>query len=205
MTIWLIRAGAHGEYEQKFISENRVYLTWDRLLPDLSKLSAKQALLRSLAEAYPDSKPKRLQNWASQIWPFAHEIKKGDLVVMPLKSQASILIGEMTGEYRHEPTGTSPFYHWRSIKWLSDPIPRTHFGQDLLYTFGAFLTICRIKRNDAEARITTMRKNGWLPDPRLGTSEVEPSENTEAEYIPDLEQTGRDLIAKLIGDKVQRT
>jgi restriction system protein len=25
MAIWLIRAGSHGEYEQKFISENRVY------------------------------------------------------------------------------------------------------------------------------------------------------------------------------------
>lgn len=29
MAIWLIRAGSHGEYEQKFIRENRVYVTWD--------------------------------------------------------------------------------------------------------------------------------------------------------------------------------
>ncbi len=31
MAIWLIRAGSHGEYEHKFISENRVYVTWDGL------------------------------------------------------------------------------------------------------------------------------------------------------------------------------
>jgi hypothetical protein len=26
MAIWLIRAGSHGEYELKFIQENRVYV-----------------------------------------------------------------------------------------------------------------------------------------------------------------------------------
>lgn len=31
MAIWLIRAGSHGEYEQKFIQKNRGYVTWDDL------------------------------------------------------------------------------------------------------------------------------------------------------------------------------
>jgi len=30
MATWLIRAGGHGEYEQKFLQENRVYVTWDK-------------------------------------------------------------------------------------------------------------------------------------------------------------------------------
>lgn len=38
MAIWLIRAGSHGEYEQKFIQENRVYVTWDDLDVNLAKL-----------------------------------------------------------------------------------------------------------------------------------------------------------------------
>lgn len=29
MGIWPIRAGTHGEYEQKFIQETGVYVTWD--------------------------------------------------------------------------------------------------------------------------------------------------------------------------------
>jgi hypothetical protein len=29
MALWLVRAGKHGEYEEKFFSEGRVYLTWD--------------------------------------------------------------------------------------------------------------------------------------------------------------------------------
>ena len=35
--------GGHVHYEQKFISESRVYVTWDDLAVDLSKLSDREA------------------------------------------------------------------------------------------------------------------------------------------------------------------
>jgi restriction system protein len=85
MAVWLIRAGSHGEYEQKFILENRVYVTWDKLAVDLTKLKDRKALFTTMTEPYADAKPKAIHNYVSQVWPFAHEIKKGDLVVMPLK------------------------------------------------------------------------------------------------------------------------
>jgi restriction system protein len=47
---------------------------------------------------------------------------------------------------------------------VGEAIPRSNFGQDLLYSFGAFLTICRIQRNNAVARIVAMRANGWQPE-----------------------------------------
>jgi restriction system protein len=46
MAIWLLRAGSHGEYEQKFIQENRVYVTWDDLDVDLAKLHQRGAIQR---------------------------------------------------------------------------------------------------------------------------------------------------------------
>ena len=79
MSIWLIRAGSHGEYEQKFIQENRVYVTWEGLDVDLSKLPNRDALAHTMEIRYQDAKPKTIMNWVSQVWPFAHEIKKGDL------------------------------------------------------------------------------------------------------------------------------
>ncbi|MFX5587071.1 hypothetical protein ABTE16_20210, partial [Acinetobacter baumannii] len=85
--------------------------------------------------------------------PFAHEMKIGDLVVIPLKSQPAVYIGEITGDYQCQPSGPSPFFHSRTVKWIGEAIPRTHFGKDLLFSFGAFMTICRIKRNNAEQRI----------------------------------------------------
>jgi restriction system protein len=79
-------------------------------------------------------------------------------------SQPGIQIGEITSDYHFDAKAEDPYYHWRSVKWIGEAIPRTHFGQDLLYSFGAFMTICRIQRNNAEARIAAMRSNNWKPE-----------------------------------------
>lgn len=144
MAIWLVRAGSHGEYELKFIQESRIYVTWDGLDMDLASLQQRSELMAGMTQRYTEAKPKTVLNWVSQVWPFAHEMQKGDLVVLPLKTQPAVYIGEITGDYHFEKAGPSPFFHWRSVKWIGESIPRTHFGQDLLFSFGAFLTICRI-------------------------------------------------------------
>ena len=199
MAIWLIRAGSHGEYEQKFFQENRVYVTWECLDVNITKLKDRDALKAALAQRSPDAKQRTVSNWASQIWPFVHEIKKGDLVVVPLKTQPAIQIGEVTGDYQFNPDGPDPFFHWREVEWIGEAIPRSHFGQDLLYTFGAFMTICRIQRNSAEKRILAMKSSGWKPE-RLSsvkktTIGVDVDQDTED---ADLEEQAHDQIAKLI-------
>lgn len=72
-------------------------------------------------------------------------------MVLPLKTQQSFYIGEITSDYHFEAAGLTPFYHWNSVKWIGEVIPRPRFGQDLLHSSGAILTICRIQRNNAEA------------------------------------------------------
>lgn len=204
MAIWLIRAGSYGEFEQKFIQEKRVYVTWDYLNQDLSQLPNREALFAAMDGIYPDSKPKRLHNWVSQVWPFAHEINRGDLVILPLKTQPVVYIGEVASDYNFEPDGPNPFYHWRSVNWIGEAIPRSNFSQDILYTLGAFLTICRVQRNNAEARITAMRGNGWRPEsitavvttpslPCIGTA--------EPVTTPNLEELAHDQIARVIEAK----
>lgn len=202
MSIWLVRAGTHGEYEQKFLEEGRVYVTWDRLDLNVAAQPDRETFTREFSARYPDSKPKAVSNWVSQIWPFAHEMQTGDLVVMPLKTQRAIQIGELAGDYHFEPSGPSPFYHWRPVKWISEPVPRDHFGTDLLNSFGAFLTICRIQRNNAEERINAMRANGWKPETirsvtRPAVAPVVTDGDPEAEDT-DLEELARDQIAALI-------
>jgi restriction system protein len=198
MAIWLIRAGSHGEYEQKFIQENRVYVTWDGLDINLAKLQQRADLTAAMTERYPDTKPKAIMNWVGQVWPFAHEIKKGDLVVLPLKSQPAIYIGEVTGDYQPAPDGPNPFYHWRNVKWIAEAVPRANFGKDLLFTFGAFLTICRVQRNNAEQRIAAMRANGWKRETIASTTKAPAPVTDEAAEDTDLEELARDQIAQLI-------
>lgn len=199
MAIWLVRAGSHGEYEQKFIQESRVYVTWDDLKLDLGKLQQREELRTEMEHLYPESKPKAIQNWVSQVWPFAHEMKNGDFVVLPLKSQPVVYIGEITGDYRNEEAGPNPFFHWRSVRWIGEAIPRTHFGKDLLFSFGAFLTICRIQRNNAEQRILAMRADAWKPETLLSPARV--TSITTADVEPadtDLDELARDQIAAVV-------
>ncbi len=204
MAIWMVRAGSHGEYELKFLQDKRLYVTWDGLDVDLKALQQQADLRAAMAARYPNAKPKTIMNWASQVWPFAHEMAKGDLVVVPLKTQRTVQIGEIVGDYTFEASGPDPFYHSRSVNWIGESIPRAHFGQDLLHTFGAFMTICRVQRNNAEARLAAMRANSWRAETLAAvTSPVAapPSGDevaSEFDEDTDLEEAARDQIARVI-------
>jgi restriction system protein len=128
-------------------------------------------------------------------------MKKGDLVVMPLKSQPSVAIGEITGDYHFDGKGPDPFFHWRPVKWLVEAVPRANFGQDLLFSFGALMTICRIQRNSAESRLASMRNNGWKAEDLSSITSNPQAQNEEGSQSTDLEELGRDQIAKLISAK----
>jgi len=62
MAVWLIPAESHGEYEQKFIQEGRVYVTWDRLDADLSVLEDRSDLTKTMERRYPGTKPRTISN-----------------------------------------------------------------------------------------------------------------------------------------------
>lgn len=199
MALWLFRAGSRGEYEKKFLDENRVFITWGSLKYDLSKLHSRQELIQLLEKTYPDAPYRRITNNASQIWPAVHDMKPGDWIVTPSKLKPAIHFAEITGEYEYHPKAEEPFHHSRTVKWFATDIPRSAFDQDLLYSFGAFMTICRIARNNAEARVRVMAKAGWK------TTGIHPTKaDGDQELIEesvDLERLSRDQIAKLIDQK----
>lgn len=201
MNVWLVRAGKHGQYEQKFLQEKKIYVTWDGLTVDLVSLANRDQLVGEMEGKYPTVKKKTLINWASQVWPFAFGMQIGDWVIIPSKSQPSLYIGEITGDYQYHSDGPNPFFHSRSIKLIGDGIPRSHFGQDILYSLGAFLTICRIKRNNAVERLMAMRAQQWAPESvaiiagqKSSASAVEADDSSEV----DLQELAQDQIATLI-------
>ena len=83
-------------------------------------------------------------------------------------------------------------------------IPRSNFEQDLLYSFGAFMSICRISRNDAEARIKAMAKNNWHPvglnanKPITRSDEIQAPEAGLETIGSELENVSKDQIAQFI-------
>ncbi|MED4933567.1 hypothetical protein [Heyndrickxia coagulans] len=52
MIVWLFRAGKQGEFENKFLEDGRVYLTWDDLNINLKEITSKEDLYKRLIEHY---------------------------------------------------------------------------------------------------------------------------------------------------------
>ncbi|MEZ5742084.1 MAG: hypothetical protein R3E68_23395 [Burkholderiaceae bacterium] len=162
MALWLIRAGRYGEHEQRFLADSACYLTWEGTEDrDLSQAIDYEGIKALLAEIYPDEKPKTRINWASQIAPFVFDIQIGDWVVMPHKHKPAIAFAEVTKGYAFDAKADPTYRHSIRVNWLNTDVPRMSFDQDLLYSFGAFMTVCRMARNDAEARVRAMAKSGW--------------------------------------------
>lgn len=195
MTLWLVRAGANGERESLQLEQGITTIGWDDL-PDLSRTKDKEALQELLQKHYPDSSPNRLSNWRGQVWAFVDRMKKGDYVVLPLKSRPAIAIGEIAGEYQYRSDLPLNARHTRKVKWLVTDMPRARLDQDVLYSLGAFMTVCQVSRNRAEERILAAMK-GKGPVPAAAQVDV-PS---EVEAATDLEQVGQDQIRDLISRK----
>lgn len=200
MSVWLVRAGGSGQYESKFLSESRIYVTWDGFDTNIAELASRQDLQDALTQCYPDVKAGAIKNWASQIWPFGHSMKIGDWVVLPSKKKASVHFGRITSEYKFSADGPDPYFHYRTVDWFAQDIPRTNFDQDLLYSFGAFMTICRISRNDAEVRLKKMEGNGWKSTIGHVVAPDEAEDVADSGEL-DVERFAKDQIAKYLTAK----
>ena len=120
----------------------------------------------------PGAKPRAVGNFAGQLWSFAVAMKHGDLVVLPRKLTSQIAIGRVTGPYRYQKVGDE-LRHTRPVEWVRPDVSRTVFEQDLLHSFGAFMTVCNISRNDAERRVAAVLAGKADPGPSVHVRQAE--------------------------------
>lgn len=189
MSLWLVRAGRHGEQEQGALDNNVVTIEWNEF-NDLSKIKSREELTELYLKLNPDSKKMKVANEVGQIWRFIQEIQKGDLVALPLKMKSGISIGKVESDYEYKEI-TPNIKHIRYVKWIKT-IPRSAFDQDILYSLGAFMTVCQIERNNAENRVKQLLKE-----------EIPPVEEgaPKGEEIIDVEDYAKDQIIKYIDKK----
>ncbi|MBW0093808.1 restriction endonuclease [Pseudonocardia sp. KRD-184] len=172
MAVWLVRCGKRGEGGEAVALENGlVGIGWGEL-GDLASAASLDDVRARLATTYKDDKPGTLENWARQINTFLNWIKPGDLVAMPLKETPAVAFGTVTGGYSFAPDAIEPLVHQRTVKWLREDVPRQAIGQDLLYSLGAFMTVCQIKRNDAEDRFNALLQTGTDPGLHDGNEDL---------------------------------
>jgi restriction system protein len=152
MALWLVRSGRSGEYEDLALKSGRSLIGFHEV-PDLSLVHDKQTLFEILKEAYPERPKNALFNFRGQLWAFLRRIQEGDLIVLPLKTRSVVAVGKVTGSYEYKSDNPEGARHTIPVEWISTDIPRSSLDQDLLYSIGAFMTVCQIQRNNAEERI----------------------------------------------------
>jgi restriction system protein len=194
MTLWVVKGGRSGEREDRFVEHSVVGIGWDEM-PDLSDYQTRESLKEKYREVYPGESEVKIGVQTGQLWALSHVMKDSELVVVPLKTRGQIAIGRVAGPYRHTMEFGSDMRHVRPVKWIRTDFPRQDFDKDLLFSFGSFLGVSTVSRNNAESRVETMVSRKPVSKAIPGVPELAVA---DAEQEIDLEETGRDQIVDLI-------
>ncbi len=194
--VYIARAGRNGEDEDRALDQNLAIIGFHDV-PSLEAAKDYEAIAKLVNDALPDVKPRALTNFSRQLSAFALTMGPGDFVVLPRKLTSQIAIGQVTGPYAYTKIG-GELRHTRAVDWARPDVPRTTFAQDLLHSFGAFMTVCNVSRNDAARRVAAVFAGKPDPGPstkKKGTPEPEPDPSTDE---PDLAQSAHDQIVARI-------
>ena len=145
--------------------------------------------------AYQRSSVNQVRSAASQLWRFANEVRRGDMVVLPRKNPKVVAVGRVASDYVFDPDLPAAGPHIRRIEWRVSDVPRANFDQDLLYSMGGLLTVFLIKREDAVVRIE-QTVNAHLKGDSI-------SESEDVIYVPDDEMPDSSLDEQ-IEDRIVR-
>ena len=200
---WLARAGKAGERDS-FALEHGLAGGGFREVGDLTGATTREDVHEAVKKGFPDASDGKINNFTGQLWALRSRIAEGDLVVLPLKTTSQIAIGRVTGSYRHRDDPDPDRRHVIPVEWLATDVPRTAIHQDLLYSLGAFMTICEIKRNDGAWRLAQVATSG--ADPGARPEAVAADETTEDEAATtssgvDLERASLDRIQSFIAER----
>ena len=180
-----------GEYEETFLSQGLAGIDFG-----VGYSAGGFNSRESLREHMPT------RNSADQVWNFIHEIRVGDMIVLPRKSPRVVNVGRVSGDYQYREELEAS--HVRSVDWKTPDVPRSYFDRDLLNSMGGLATVFRVRANNAEARIDGILGKHLSGDIATDGETVSPV-NEETEFQVDLEEQIYDRIVDRIRDRFSGT
>lgn len=182
-TVW----GIHGQDDHLFLKQSKIALGWHEF-GDLSKVEAtREAFKDKYIKSYPHAKKGAIATSSGMLYRFIYEVKIGDYIVFPSKSDCMINIGVVEGEYAYV-QAASEYVQQRTVKWLKH-LPRTAFSQGALYEIGSAMSLFTVK-NYAGEFLAALDKNF-----KADIVDTDSDESVAATYNDIVEST-RDFILK---------
>jgi restriction system protein len=194
MTVWTVKGGSNGELEDVCLTKGLIGKR--SKVSSLGDVTSRDDIKQMWAKSYPDMTTKQTSAHAAQLWSLVKRIQDGELVVLPLKTTGTIAVGRVTGPYQHRGSADDDLAHARPVEWLRSDLPRDAFDQDLLYSFGAYTTIGKVRRDLAEERIlAVVNETTHLSEDQ---TDEEPG---SVETAPDIEALAREQIRQRIAQR----
>ncbi len=182
---WVIHAGHLSERDQLFRS-GTVAIGWANL-GDLSQIAGSRPAFRSaVSKQWPQWSKGLVQNSASQLFRFIHEMGEGDPILYPCKPTREIFYGAISGPYQYVPSGE--LSNRREVRW-EGKISRDALTQGAKYELGSALTLFQFKNYADDFRSAI----------RQGTKAEPESESG------DLLQSDEDETVNLVATQVQES
>lgn len=183
--IWGVRAGSFGQADQVFLELNQLAISFAERGGDASLLPASRCGFRE-AIGHAGDRPGASQ--ANQLYRFVHEMRIGDYVIYPRKSDRTLRWGEITGPYVFDRERCAEFAHRRAVNWLAR-LSRDVFSQGALYEIGSVLTLFEVKSfaREFERKFAAARNDQTF---------VHDDEECDEVVARDIAETTRDFIAR---------
>lgn len=140
--------GIHTRDDNLFLRGNVIAIGWKEM-GDLSLISpTREAFKEKYEQTFPNAKRGSIATGAGMLYRFCCEVKRGDYVVFPSKSNRQINIGVIEGDYTYDETHYE-YVQTHKVKWLKH-LPRTLFSQGALYEVGSALSFFTVKNYSDE-------------------------------------------------------
>ena len=201
MSVWVVRAGRSGEFEDFSLEESTAVIGFG-FRQSIADFDDREQLLNSLRNDpyYQDLSAPKVRSAASQLWRFAKEIQLGDMILLPRKGHKVVSVGQVAGDYQFRPDFADllqgAMCHARGVVWKVLDIPRFNFDQDLLNSINGQLTVFQVRKEAAETRINRVVEAHISGAPLM--------ESEEEIYIPDDDVPESDLDEQIEDRIVQR-
>ncbi len=168
--VWLVRAGDKGQDDDADLDNGIKTLGWQEV-PDLTGAADRDEIRERVRQGYPDEPNRYIGSTTGQLAAFLLDMREGDIVVLPLKTRPEqVALGRVTGPYVYqEVDGVER--HIRPVDWIRPDVPRSDFGRNLQGPLNFNRTVWRMRRNDADRRISAMMDGSRDPD--IDTTEAE--------------------------------
>lgn len=197
-TMWGIHNDALGA---ELVEEGFISISWEEM-PDLRTIGDSQTRMKdAVGKAYPAAKPGAIPVWAGVLRRFAFDMKAGDLVIAPYKSDSTLNFGVVDGPYEyHAEVRRHP--HRRRVRWLKTGVARGLFPQAALYEIGSAITLFQVKKNAKvfESYIHAQSDEGFEQQSGasrvpVGAAEAAVFDEPNAERI---DQHTRDFVSRML-------